>query len=836
MKKKLVIIDGMSIFYRGFFAMPGLSLPDGTPTGGVFGFASIAIEVIKQLKPDYVAVAWDVKNTSTHKRREIFNDYKAGRQKPPQEFYDQIPLLHQMLEAFGWPLYELENYEADDIMGTFSEIASDKNIKTCIVTGDYDMLQLLNNNVSVYITKKGSELLKFDEPAFEQKYGVKVSQFVDYKALVGDKSDNIPGVTGVGPKAAEKLLNQFSNLEKIYENLDVQKGALKTKLENSKDNAFMSKELANIFCDAPIVPDWHKMDTKNTDLAEVFNVLKKFRFESLIQRLPEFMQGGESGREHQINSLEIVNYQVLEPQIFLSEKCMLYQKNDEVFISPNKDLMAKIELNNLQKIVDNLKIITFGGGKICHFLLRQNIKLPDAIYDIKQMAFLLNPLERGREVKDVTGYDGDDVGQILARLWEVYRQQQKDLKELPSILSVAEKLDFPLIPILARMEYLGILIDDKFFMQFSKDLKKQVQKVEQQIYNMVDVEFNIGSPKQLSEILFTKLMLPIAGIKKGKTGYSTGQKELDKLRGTHPIIELIEEYREAKKLQNTYVDVLPELADDKKVIHTTFNQDAAGTGRLSSTDPNLQNIPIRTDLGKKVRQGFIPREGKIFVQADYSQFELRLVAVMSGDQQMIDDFNNGIDIHAKTASDVFRIELSEVTKEQRRAAKIVNFGVLYGMSPHGLSQASGMFFSEAKQFIDDYFAVRPLVKKYIDDTVELAKTQGFVQTLDGRRRPTPDIHSSNFIVRQSAERAAANMPIQGTEADLMKKAMIGLEKVLPEDAHQVLQVHDSILVECNDQDKDKVAKILQEIMQSVAPELPVKLDVDVTFGKHWNDL
>lgn len=836
MKKKLVIIDGMSIFYRGFFAMPGLSLPDGTPTGGVFGFASIAIEVIKQLKPDYVAVAWDVKNTSTHKRREIFNDYKAGRQKPPQEFYDQIPLLHQMLEAFGWPLYELENYEADDIMGTFSEIASDKNIKTCIVTGDYDMLQLLNNNVSVYITKKGSELLKFDEPAFEQKYGVKVSQFVDYKALVGDKSDNIPGVTGVGPKAAEKLLNQFSNLEKIYENLDVQKGALKTKLENSKDNAFMSKELANIFCDAPIVPDWHKMDTKNTDLAEVFNVLKKFRFESLIQRLPEFMQGGESGREHQINSLEIVNYQVLEPQIFLSEKCMLYQKNDEVFISPNKDLMAKIELNNLQKIVDNLKIITFGGGKICHFLLRQNIKLPDAIYDIKQMAFLLNPLERGREVKDVTGYDGDDVGQILARLWEVYRQQQKDLKELPSILSVAEKLDFPLIPILARMEYLGILIDDKFFMQFSKDLKKQVQKVEQQIYNMVDVEFNIGSPKQLSEILFTKLMLPIAGIKKGKTGYSTGQKELDKLRGTHPIIELIEEYREAKKLQNTYVDVLPELADDKKVIHTTFNQDAAGTGRLSSTDPNLQNIPIRTDLGKKVRQGFIPREGKIFVQADYSQFELRLVAVMSGDQQMIDDFNNGIDIHAKTASDVFRIELSEVTKEQRRAAKIVNFGVLYGMSPHGLSQASGMFFSEAKQFIDDYFAVRPLVKKYIYDTVELAKTQGFVQTLDGRRRPTPDIHSSNFIVRQSAERAAANMPIQGTEADLMKKAMIGLEKVLPEDAHQVLQVHDSILVECNDQDKDKVAKILQEIMQSVAPELPVKLDVDVTFGKHWNDL
>lgn len=836
MKKKLVIIDGMSIFYRGFFAMPGLSLPDGTPTGGVFGFASIAIEVIKQLKPDYVAVAWDVKNTSTHKRREIFNDYKAGRQKPPQEFYDQIPLLHQMLEAFGWPLYELENYEADDIMGTFSEIASDKNIKTCIVTGDYDMLQLLNNNVSVYITKKGSELLKFDEPAFEQKYGVKVSQFVDYKALVGDKSDNIPGVTGVGPKAAEKLLNQFSNLEKIYENLDVQKGALKTKLENSKDNAFMSKELANIFCDAPIVPDWHKMDTKNTDLAEVFNVLKKFRFESLIQRLPEFMQGGESGREHQINSLEIVNYQVLEPQIFLSEKCMLYQKNDEVFISPNKDLMAKIELNNLQKIVDNLKIITFGGGKICHFLLRQNIKLPDAIYDIKQMAFLLNPLERGREVKDVTGYDGDDAGQILARLWEVYRQQQKDLKELPSILSVAEKLDFPLIPILARMEYLGILIDDKFFMQFSKDLKKQVQKVEQQIYNMVDVEFNIGSPKQLSEILFTKLMLPTAGIKKGKTGYSTGQKELDKLRGTHPIIELIEEYREAKKLQNTYVDVLPELADDKKVIHTTFNQDAAGTGRLSSTDPNLQNIPIRTDLGKKVRQGFIPREGKIFVQADYSQFELRLVAVMSGDQQMIDDFNNGIDIHAKTASDVFRIELSEVTKEQRRAAKIVNFGVLYGMSPHGLSQASGMFFSEAKQFIDDYFAVRPLVKKYIDDTVELAKTQGFVQTLDGRRRPTPDIHSSNFIVRQSAERAAANMPIQGTEADLMKKAMIGLEKVLPEDAHQVLQVHDSILVECNDQDKDKVAKILQEIMQSVAPELPVKLDVDVTFGKHWNDL
>ena len=407
---------------------------------------------------------------------------------------------------------------------------------------------------------------------------------------------------------------------------------------------------------------------------------------------------------------------------------------------------------------------------------------------------------------------------------------------MPSVAEIAHKFDFPLIHTLFLVEHRGIKVDKSFLAKMSQELGDEHKKLEQEMYTVASTEFNIASPSQLSEVLFTKLQLPTAGVKKGKTGYSTDQKTLDKLKGQHPIIELIERTRELAKLKNTYVDTLPLVADEHDRIHTTFNQDVAATGRLSSTDPNLQNIPVRTDLGRRIREAFVPEKGNVLVSADYSQFELRLAAVLADDKELVNDFNGDVDIHTKTAAQVYGIPMDDVTKSQRRDAKVINFGVLYGMSPHGLSAATGMNFVEAKKFIDHYFELRAPIRKYIDATLEKAQTEGYVETYYGRRRPTPDVNSSNFMVREGAKRQAANMPIQGTEADLMKLAMIEVERKLDGLGEQILQVHDSILVECPKENGEKVAEILQQAMESIAPDLPIKLKVDVGIGKNWGEL
>jgi DNA polymerase-1 len=432
--------------------------------------------------------------------------------------------------------------------------------------------------------------------------------------------------------------------------------------------------------------------------------------------------------------------------------------------------------------------------------------------------------------------DESNAGQVAAALWRVYDEQIKAFTLQPKVAEVARTMDFPLAYMLYRMESRGIKIDPQFLADMSKQLGETHARLEQEMYTMAGHEFNIGSPAQLSEVLFTKLQLSTAGIKRGKTGFSTGQKELDKLRGLHPIIELIERTRELAKLKNTYVDTLPLLADKHSRVHTTFNQDVASTGRLSSTNPNLQNIPVRSELGRKIREAFVPEVGKVFVSADYSQFELRLAAVLAGDAPLIDDFNADVDIHTKTASESFGIPLEHVTKDQRRAAKVINFGVLYGMSPHGLSAATGMNFVEAKQFIDRYFALRAPIRAYIDATLKKADEEGYVETYFGRRRPTPDVKSSNFMVRESAKRAAANMPIQGTEADLMKMAMLKVDERLGDLGEQVLQVHDSILIECPQKNAKKVAELLRDTMENIYPQLNVKLKVDVSVGMNWGEL
>jgi len=851
--KRLVVIDGKSVFYRGYYAMPGLSLRDGTPTGGVFGFASIGIEIIKRLEPDYIAVAWDIKGTSTAKRTKIFAEYKAGRTKPPEDFYAQLPALREVLAAFNWPLYELDEYEADDIIGTFSLQAAEQNIETCVVSGDYDMLQLLSPHTKVYITKKGStDLIEFDNAAFEEKYGVKVNQFVDYKALVGDKSDNIPGVTKIGPKAAETLLKNYETLEGVYENLADLKGAQKKNLETDRDNAFMSQKLARIYCDAPISINWEECDIHRTEFDKVADVLKKFEFNSLLRRLPKHMQE-KTGNENQGSLFDVTspsNAESLEevawPETLTfdaNNEVLVHVSGNEAWLSLDKKTVMRKPLSEVDagvwRALESVHVVSYDAKTLYHAAHEQGTEIRfDVVHDVRQGAFLLDPLARDRSISGLAGESLDETnpGQVAAALWRAYSEQKHRFKDEPRIAEVAHSLDFPLTYMLYEMESRGIKIDKAQFAKMSQELGDEHQKLEQEMYTMVGYEFNIGSPTQLSEVLFTKLQLPTTGIKKGKTGYSTGQKELDKLRGQHPIIELIERTRELAKLKNTYVDTLPELTDLHDRIHTDFKQDVAATGRLSSTNPNLQNIPVRTDLGRRIREAFVPEGDKVFVGADYSQFELRLAAVLAGDETLINDFNGDVDIHTKTAAQVYKIPMDDVTKTQRRAAKVINFGVLYGMSPHGLSAATGMNFSEAKHFIDEYFELRAPIRAYIDATLEKAKTDGYVETYFGRRRPTPDVNSSNFMVREGAKRAAANMPIQGTEADLMKMAMLRVDEKIGDLGEQILQVHDSILVECPKENAEKVSELLRDTMENIYPELNVKLRVDVAIGDNWSQL
>ena len=881
MAKRLVIIDGKSVFYRGYYAMPGLSTADGTPTGGVYGFAALSLELIKQLEPDYVCVAWDKRGTNIRRRLAIYPDYKAGRKPAPPDFYAQIPILHELLAAFGWPLYEFDDYEADDIMATLDKQAEQHgDIETYLITSDLDALQILDQNTYLYALKKGlTNIDKFDIPAFEKRYGIRIGQFLDLKSLKGDSSDNIPGVPGVGEKTAVKLLQQFETLDGVYDNLWQIKDSLRRKLEAGRKSAYMSRELARLFTDAPVKLDLEAMNVRDLDTAKLRELLEKLEFRSLLRKLPQHMRDGAS--EVATNNIlapavEISGDKVI-PMLVMAPELLVIWDGDTVWLSHEKGKVARLPLAKASAILAEALIVGHDTKEFFKALLGVGCQqLPIVKHDTAQGSFFLNPLRKSRELADLAGVESlDDPRLVMAALWIVYEQQKSAFAELPDLQQVAQTMDFPLINVLAQMEFRGIKIDASKLEKMNKSLAQEIAAVQQNIYDMVGYEFNVASPAQLASALFDKLLLPTAGIKKGKTGYSTNQKELDKLRGQHPIIELVERFRELSKLQNTYVAALPEQTDAKGYIHTTFNQDATATGRLSSTNPNLQNIPIRTELGRQIRDAFVPAPGNVFVNADYSQFELRLAAVMAGEKQMIEDFNTDVDIHAKTAAEVYNVPINEVTPTQRRRAKVVNFGVLYGMSQHGLAAAANMSYGEAQHFIDEYYRIRPHIKEFMERTIRQAHGDGFVQTLFGRRRPTPDVRSNNFAVRSAAERAAANMPIQGTEADLMKLAMLAVEKSLalvdidslPEETclsgkansffsnlpvsegsksistdkntplgYQILQIHDSIMVECPRQNAEIVSKMLVETMENIHPQLGIKLKVDVKIGNNWSEV
>ncbi len=853
---RLVIIDGKSVFYRGYYAMPNLSTKDGTPTGGVYGFAMMALEVIKRLKPDYVCVAWDKAKTNIRSRREIYPAYKANRKPPPPDFYEQIPILHNLLESLGWPLYEADDYEADDLMGAFAKQAGEKGIESYLITSDLDVLQLINEHTHIFTLKKGlSNIELFNVAYFEEKYGVGPHQWADVKALKGDASDNIPGVAGIGEKTALQIIRQYDTLDGVYEHLMELKPAVQRKLEAGRDMAYMSKKLVTLMVDAPTQIDLEKARLHDAVRPEFVATLRNLEFTNLLRQVEAQLPKTSPVEQASLGLIEkelipatvapfsADDFQVGQPRVIA-----LNPEATELWVSARDDHVSILALPTEPNDPDPDWISVIGNGPVIghnlksvfRSLLALDMSLPGAIgHDTRIGAFVLNSLLRSRELADIIQCPVD-LGQsteVTAAIWRAYQDQKLQYDDLPELDNLIKTIEFPTIALLAQVEHRGVLLDTEYLHAMSVSFAETIATIEQEVYGHSGQEFNIASPTQLAMILFEKLQLPTQGIKKGKTGYSTGASELDKLRGLHPIVDLITKYREYTKLKNTYIDALPKLVDLDNRLHTTYALDVAATGRLSSHDPNLQNIPTRTEMGRAIRRAFVPAPGNVFVSADYSQFELRLAAVMANDQKLIDDFNSGVDIHVATAAEVYGVSIEAVTKDMRRHAKTVNFGVLYGMSPHGLSIATGMTRDQAKEFIDKYFVLRAPIRVYMDTIVHNALRDGYVATLCGRRRPTPDLKSSNFIVREAAKRAAINMPIQGTEADLMKLAMLAVEQKLQTQrlGEQILQIHDSIVVECPAKHADAVAEILRETMEHIY-DLPVKLAVDVSTGVNWGEL
>ena len=884
-RKKLAIIDGKSVFYRGFYAMSNLATKDGTPTGGVYGFAVMALEVIKRLQPDYVCVAWDKPKTNIRKRLAIYPAYKAGRKAPPPEFYAQIPILHELLDAFGWPLYELDDYEADDIMGALAVQATDKNIDTMLITSDMDMLQLVNDHVKVYALKTGLSNIELYSPkSFTAKYGIEVEQFLDLKSLKGDSSDNIPGVPGIGEKTALELLKQYKTLDEIYENTALLKDSVAKKLVAGKDSAYMSRELANIWVDAPIKLDLKEVDGTKSKPEVILDIFKKLEFRTLVRQLPDVMQVQEQHAErnvyeHGTTGKNIVidsNEKLSELKLSKAKSLVIHSRSAGkhgrdprvLILSPDPKTIYTLDLTKLnpKSLCSQLSsiesVIGYDVKSTLKVFIELGIPLPKVEHDVQVAAFLLNSLRRERSLTELAetdlGYDGspfEDIDdeeykhrapELIGVIRALEAMQSEAMSELTGLIKVAQDIDMPVIPVIARMEYEGIELNTAYLKEMSDRVGDMVSDFEQQIYGYADQEFNIASPAQLADILFDKLKLPTLGIKKGKTSYSTAASELDKLRDQHPIIDVISQFREVTKLKNTYIDTLPEQVDENSRLHTTFNMTVAQTGRLSSSDPNLQNIPVKTDLGREIRTAFVAAPERVFIGADYSQFELRLAAYLSGDTDLMDQFNRDVDVHTATAALVYDRAPEDVTKNMRREAKAVNFGIMYGQGPHGLVQTTGMTYAAAKSFIDKYFEVRPKLLKYIEAVREQAKTKGYVETLYGRRRPTPDALSANFAVREAAYRAAVNMPFQGTAADIMKMAMISVQQMLDKLTLEkeyssenqpkiLLQIHDSILVECIESQAEKVAKMIKETMENVV-KLPIKLTADTAIGKNWGEL
>lgn len=872
MSNTVMLIDGSSLIFRAFFALPKLTNNDGVMTNGVYGFLTMYNNAFDRYKPDYVLVAFD-RASKTFRHKE-FEDYKGTRDKMPSELSYQFGILKDILDSLNVKYTDLDGFEADDIVGTYAKMAQKEGYESVLITGDRDYLQLVDEKIVVNLTKKGvSETKEYTVDTIKEEFGLSPKQLIEVKGLEGDKSDNIPGVDGIGPKKAIGFIQKYGSIEGLYEHIDEVSGK-KTKetLIDSEAIAYMSKKIGTIVTSAPVEFDLEELKVKDPDLESLREKYSKYNFNKFL----EGMDGGAGPKEDKeftyekledpkilieaikknkeftfksvyegdryihsdiskiaIKTTDTPTYIVDPDNDFVSNFKEVFE--DEDIVKNSFDIKEDVVL--FDKLGINLKL-PYDDMMLMHYLIdpsrsSYDLKVLSQSYLDYEVKSPVDILGKGKKALKYQDLDFDELGNYLAsgiNAIEDSKEILEDKLEEYHMLDLYNEIEIKLSKVLADMEIVGFVTDKKVLEDLKENIDKDIEKITEEIYELAGSEFNINSTKQLGEVLFKDLDLPV--IKKTKTGFSTNAQVLEKLRDKHQIIPKIERYRELFKLRSTYIEGLEKAIDEDGRIRSTFKQNIAATGRLSSQDPNLQNLPIKTDEGRLIRKAFRAEEGKILIDADYSQIELRILASLSGDRHMIDAFKDGVDIHTKTASKVFHTDLDKVTKRQRSEAKAVNFGIIYGISDYGLSQNLNIPRKEAKEYIDNYMASYPSIKEYMDSIVGKAKEDGYVETLFKRRRYVPEINSRNFNVRSFGQRVALNTPIQGTAADIIKIAMIETDKSLKKaglDAKIVLQIHDEIILEADESCKDEAIKILRESMEAAA-DLKVPLIVDIDTG------
>ena len=899
---RFVLIDGNSIMNRAFYGIMGskmLKTKDGKYTNAVYGFLAILFKVMDDIKPQYMAVAFDLKAPTA--RHKLYEGYKANRKGMPEELAEQMPMIKEILKAMNIDIVEKEGYEADDVLGTLSRYGEKNGLEVTILSGDRDTFQLATDNITIRIprTKAGkTETDLFDRAKIKETYGLEPKQLIDVKGLQGDTSDNIPGVPGVGEKTALSLIQKFGSIENLYEKVEKQEAGLRGKqkenIENNKDLAFLSKTLGTINLEVPIEDTLENFKVEEWNKEEVLKIFKELNFNRYIDR---FNLRDENVVEHQEKIEDTENLKIVDKNI--NELVDILSKLDELvfYIQTEKDgnqekiikekitgiaifnekekeaYYIKLKENEILKLKnvfenENIKKTGIELTKTYILLKQEDIEIKGIENDIAIGAYILNPannkfilnnlaqeylnidleeyLGAQEEQKQLNLFDetseneenNNDKKTYSIYAYIINKLKNKILEELEKInaLELYKNIDIPTIEVLSSMQWNGMYLDENELNEFGKELKSQIEKLTKQIHEMAGEEFNINSTKQLGEILFEKMKLPV--VKKTKSGYSTDVDVLEKLKKEDPIIEKILEYRQLVKLNSTYVEGLkPYINPKTKRIHSFFHQTITATGRISSTEPNLQNIPTRFELGKRVRKAFKPEEGKVYIDADYSQIELRVLAHISKDEHMINAFKNNEDIHKQAASKVFKTPIEEVTKEQRSDAKAVNFGIVYGISDFGLGEQLGISRKKAKKYIEDYLNEYPGIKKFMEDIIEKAKEQGYVETLFNRRRYIPELQSKNYMVRQFGTRVAMNTPIQGTAADIMKIAMLKVNKELQKrelKSKIILQVHDEMMIEALENEKEEVKEILKTSMEN-AIKLDVPLIAEISEATNWYD-
>ena len=871
--KRLILIDSHAVIHRAYHALPPLTTPGGEPTNAVYGFTTILLRMLRELKPDYVAAAFDMAAPTF--RHIAYERYKAQRPETPSDLSSQFSKVKEILTAFGIPVFEKEGFEADDVIGTIAKkLERHKTIEVIIVTGDMDALQLVGPRLKVYSMKKGiSDTVLYDEKAVRERYGLKPNQLVDFKGLKGDPSDNIAGVKGIGEKTATELIRGFGSVAGVYAAL--KKGTKKIspsvadKLRAGSEDALLSKELATINRSVPLEFLLQKVAWSGVfDSPAIRAVFQKFGFFSLLKRLSDTNVVSENPATKKLEPQGGSQQLLLEPSVPTAGISLIRSRNDisaanskgaENGLVVHEDTLFLIRNNNVCRILDSFlktkdarsffserEFFVHDAKTVIHFLRKYGIELGTVVFDNMLAAYLVSSFSRDFSYPALAARE---FGRVVAASEEEFVHFFDLVCSLDAKLNVGtlrkifEEIELPLSRILADMEERGVLVGPGFLGGLSKKVDKKIQGLTGEIYKSAGTEFNIKSTQQLSRILFEKLKIKTSGLRKTEKGgvISTRESELVKLKGTHSIVEKILDYRELAKLKTTYINVLPSLINPKTGrVHTTFNQTGTTTGRLSSSDPNLQNIPILSEYGREVRKAFVAPKGYEFVSFDYSQIELRVAAHIAGDPKMIEAFRRGLDIHTMTAAEINNIPIKKVTPDLRRAAKTLNFGILYGMGSQALAESTGMPRDDAKKFIDEYFRDFAGIRKYIEDTKRFAEEHGYVETIFGRRRYIPEIHSPNWQMKREAERMAINMPIQGSATgDIIKMAMIKVDEWIKKEklgayVRLLLQVHDELLFEIEKDAVKTATPKIKEIMEGVT-ELKVPLVVDVKIGPNWGE-